>query len=159
MLHAAAMLIGIFVLAVLAIGRGPAPDALAAAALIAAACVLYAVRFGGAAKTAFGAPRLGLIGLARAGAVIKGAFSTLRAGLAADVTLKPALVRVRTRSEDGFVRAALADQLSAAPGAVVVDADEDGFLIHVINEDGVDAGEIGALEARVRAALGERSAA
>lgn len=159
MLHAAAMLIGIFALAVVVIGRGPMPEALLAAALIAAACTLFAVRFGGVGKNVFAAPQLGVLGLSQTGAVLRGAMATLRAAVAADVTLKPALVRVKTRSDDGFVRAALATQMSAPPGGAVVETDDDGFLVHVINEDGVDASGIGGLEGRVRAALGERSTA
>lgn len=158
MLHAAAMLIGIFALALAVFGRGLAPEALAAAAMIAATCVMFALRFGGVGKNGFSAPQSGLLGVARAGAIVQGALATIRRAVAADVTLRPALVRVKTRASDAFARAVLADQMSAAPGAVVVDADTAGFLVHVTDEESVDAAELGALEARVLGALGERAA-
>jgi multisubunit Na+/H+ antiporter MnhE subunit len=83
----------------------------------------------------------------------------VRAAVAADVTVKPALVRIKTRSAEPFAAAAVADLISAVPGMVVVETDDDGLLVHVINEDKVDAADLGALEAGVLASLQARSAA
>lgn len=159
MLHAAAMLTGLFLLGVLFAGRGFAPDLLIALGGIALACVVISARFGGIARAAFGAPQLGWLALTRTGAVLRGALTTVRAAIAADVTLNPALVRIRTRAADPFAKAALAELMSAAPGVVVVEADVDSALVHVNDEDGVDAADIGALEARVIGALGNGAAA
>ncbi len=159
MLHAAAMLIGLFLFGVLVAGRGFAPDVMIAVAAIAFACVLISARFGGIARGAFGAPQLAWLALSRTGAVVRGALTTMRAAIAADVTLNPALVRVRTRANDPFAKAALAELMSAAPGVVVVEADTDSALIHVNDEDAVDAADIGALEARVIGALGNGAGA
>jgi multisubunit Na+/H+ antiporter MnhE subunit len=159
MLHAAAMLIGLFLIGVLAAGRGFAPDVLIAVGGVALACVLFSWRFDGIARGAFGAPQLAWLALSRTGAVVRGALTTMRAAIAADVTLKPALVRVRTRATAPFVKAALAELMSAAPGVVVVEADVDSALIHVNDEDAVDAADIGALEARVIGALGNGAGA
>jgi multisubunit Na+/H+ antiporter MnhE subunit len=121
--------------------------------------VAVALRFGGVGRNPFGyAAQFVMLSLARIGAVVRGGLSVLRAALAADVTVKPALVRVRTRSSDPIARAAFADLMSAAPGMAVVDSDEDGVLVHVINEDAIDEADLGALESRVNAALGVRSA-
>jgi multisubunit Na+/H+ antiporter MnhE subunit len=159
MLHAAAMLIGLFLLGVLIAGRGFAPDVVAAAGAIALGCVVFSARFGGIARAAFSTPQLAWLALSRTGAVVRGALTTMRAAVAADVTLNPALVRIRTRATDPFTKAALAELMTAAPGVVVVEADVDSALVHVNDEDGVDAADIGALEARVIGALGNGAVA
>lgn len=154
MLHAAAMLIGLIAIGLIVLARGVSTETAAIAAVLAAVCVVFAARFGGLGRTAFSAPQLLVLSMGRAGAVLRGAVTTIRAALAADVTLKPALVRVKTRPTGAFAQAAFADLMSAAPGVVVVEADSDSALVHVTDEDAVDAVEIGAIEARVIGALG-----
>jgi multisubunit Na+/H+ antiporter MnhE subunit len=154
MLHAAAMLIGLIAFGLFALARGVSAETAVIAAGLGFACVLFAARFGGLGRTAFSAPQLIALAFGRAGAVMRGALSTMRAAIAADVTLKPALVRVKTRPTGAFAQAVFADLMSATPGVVVVEADADSMLVHVTDEDGVDAVEIGALEARVIGALG-----
>lgn len=147
MLHAAAMVIGLSAVWLLFLDARNA----AAAIGVSASVVLLIWRLGGVRANAFAhAPGLVALAVARAGAVARGAARTMRAVLAADVTLRPALVRIRTRAAAPAARAALVGALSAAPGAVVVDGDGDSLLLHVLDEDKVDAGEIGAAEARVR---------
>lgn len=158
MLHAAAMLTGLAVLWLLYSQTGIAASAATLAFGVAAACVLAALRFGGVGAAFAQAPGRLALGFARAGAVMRGALATMRASIAADITLTPALVRVRTRASNAETRAALADMMSAAPGMVVVECDSDGFLVHVIDEDGVDAADLGRLEARVLGFSGEERA-
>lgn len=153
MLHAAAMLLGIFVLALLAYAQRPLAEASAYAALTAGACLVFAARFGGAGPTMWSAPQALALGLARTGAVVMGAVRVLRSAIAADVTLNPALVRVRARAQRRLSRAVIADLVSAAPGAVVVETEADGDLVHVIDEEKIDAEDLGLIEARVIAAL------
>jgi len=153
MLHAAAMLIGIFVLALLVFSQRAFGEAAMIAGALAVACVVFAARFGGLGASAWSAPQATMLGVARMGAVVSGAVRTIRSAIAADVTLNPALVRVRSRAERGLARAVMADLVSAAPGAVVVETEADGVLVHVTDEDGVDAADLGALEARVVSAL------
>lgn len=153
MLHAAAMLIGLFVLALLVFSQRSLAEAAMLAGAVSAACVLFAARFGGVGATLWSAPQVLVLGLARTGAVFSGAVRTIRSAIAADVTLKPALVRVRARAERGLARAVIADVVSAAPGAIVVETEADGDLVHVTDEDAIDADDLGALEARVLGAL------
>lgn len=156
MFHAAAMLLGLFVVWLLSTQAWSTPQDLAIAAAAAIACAAFAVRFGGMTRNPFGrAPQFAMLVLSRAGVVMSGALVTIRAALAADVTLRPALVRVKTRASRPLARAAFADMISAVPGAVVVESDVDGLLVHVIDEDGVDARDLGALETRVLTAAGE----
>lgn len=155
--HAAAMLIGLALLWLLYAQRALTALEFALAFGVAAVCVVLALRFGGAGCGFSQAPaRIGLA-FARAAAVMRGALTTMRAAVAADVTLAPALVRVKTRATSAESRAALADMISASPGMVVVETDLDGFLVHVIDEDAVDTVDLGRLEARVLNTVGERS--
>ena len=145
MLHAAAMLLGLCILWLLATLRfGSAAD-VAIAVLAAAACVLVSARVGGVGSAFARAPRALLTIVSRAGAVLAGSVATIRAAVAGDITLKPALVRVRTQGR-GAERAAFADMLSATPGMAVVETDPDGLLVHVMHEDDIDAADLGRLE-------------
>lgn len=153
MLHAAAMLIGLFLVALLALAQRPLGEAATFAGTLSLACVLFAARFGGIGASVWSAPQAIALGLSRAGAVLSGAVWTIRSAIAADVTLNPALVRVRSRAQRGLARAVMADLVSAAPGALVVETEADGDLVHVTNEDAIDASDLGILEARVIAAL------
>jgi multisubunit Na+/H+ antiporter MnhE subunit len=153
MLHAAAMLIGIFVLALLVFSQRTLGEAAMLAGVISLVCVLFAARFGGIGASVWSAPQALLLGFARTGAVVSGAVRTIRSAIAADVTLNPALVRIRSRTERGLARAVMADLVSAAPGAIVVETESDGELVHVTDEEAIDANDLGVLEARVLAAL------
>lgn len=152
MLHAAAMLLGLTLVWILATQRFFGVEAIAIALGAVVVCILLAWRMGMGGAFAR-APRSALAFVARSGAVFTGALGTMRAAIAADVTLRPALIRIKTRGT-GAERAAFASLLSAAPGMVVVDTDADGFLAHVMDEDAVDAGDLGHLE-RVAGAQAE----
>jgi len=155
MLHAAAMLSGIFLLWLLLTQRWATPMDFALAGAAALVCVGAGLMLGGVRDTPFSrAPQAIFLGASRIGAVFSGALSTLRAALAADVSVKPALVRLKLQTSAGPARAAFAEAISAAPGVVVVDSDADGVLAHVINEDDVDAADLGVVEARVAAMYG-----
>lgn len=155
MLHAATLLIGLWVVW-LVLTQGWSTPEIAIGGGVALLCAAISARLGGIGRggRAFAyAPRLILLALGRTRAVLSGAFSTLRAGLAGDVTLQPALVRVRLRPASDFTRAALADLISAAPGAVVVEADADGLLVHVLDEEAIEAADLGRFEERILRAL------
>ena len=149
MLHAAAMLAGLAVLWMLVTQRASSPQDWAIAVVASFVCVLVAARFGGASSAFARAPRLLAVSVARAGAVARGSLATLRAAISADVTMKPALVRVRSRANRSAERASFANMISATPGMAVVETDADGLLVHVINEDAIDAADLGRLEEHV----------
>jgi multisubunit Na+/H+ antiporter MnhE subunit len=155
MLHAAAMLTGLFSLWLLLVQRWGAPMDFALAGAAAVACLVFASRLGGLGRNGpfARAPQMLSLVVSRADAVTRGAMATVRASIAADVTLRPALARVKWRVSSDSARAAFAGMVSAAPGAVVVETDPDGMLVHVINEDAVDASEFSRLEARVAKAV------
>lgn len=153
MLHAAAMLIGLFAVGMLAIGRWTA-EAATLIGLASLACVLVSARLGLVGPNALSSgPQHVLLALGQAGAAVRGALTTIRAAVAADVTLKPALVRVKSRTQRNLAQAAFANLVSAASGRVVVDTDADGLLVHVNDEDAIDASELGAIESGVIDAL------
>lgn len=151
MIHAAAMFAGLWITWLLLTQRWSAPEDLAIGAGAALVCTLLAGRLGGfEGQSPFAnAPNFMRFAFRRAPTVLSGALATIRAAIAADVTLKPALVRIRTRPSNDIAQATLAILISAAPGAVVVQADSDGLLVHVLDEDSIDATAIGALETRV----------
>jgi len=151
MLHAAAMLAGLSTIWLLLTQDWATPVDIVWAVGAALVCVLVGVRFGGLGKTGpfLRAPQTFLILLTRSGAVMRGALATVRAAIAADVTVKPALVRVKWRTPNVDERAAFAGLVSAAPGAVVVETELDGVLVHVTNEDAIDAEDFSRIEAQV----------
>lgn len=158
MLHAAAMLAGLFALGLLLTQGWASQDQallVFGAALVSTSAALW---LGGIRKNAFStAPQFAMLIAARAGDAVRGALTTIRAALAADVTLKPALVSVHAETTSSFAKAAAADLISAAPGSVVVETDSDGMLVHVMNEDGMDSAAFTALQRRTAAMLGTRS--
>ena len=77
---------------------------------------------------------------------MRGSVVTIRKAVSADVALNPALVRIKTRVGAAHERAAFASLITATPGMAVVETDADGFLIHVIDEDAIDAEDLGRLE-------------
>jgi multisubunit Na+/H+ antiporter MnhE subunit len=135
MLEAIALFLGTFVLWLLlqqqfmALGIAAAVAASASVTLIAA----QLARPGRGTFTRM--PQLLLVQTTRAGAAFADTFAIVRAAIAADVRLKPALVRVRTRSSEPLGLATLANLIGASPGAVVIASDEEGLLVHV-NQEG-----------------------
>jgi multisubunit Na+/H+ antiporter MnhE subunit len=158
MLHAAAMLAGLSALGLLLTQGWVSQDQALLAFGAALASTGVAMWLGGIRKTAFStAPQFIVLIASRAGDGVRGALSTIRAALAADVTLRPALVSVHAETTGPFVKAAAADLISAAPGSVVVETDGEGMLVHVMNEDATDTAVFTALQRRVAAMLGARS--
>lgn len=146
MLHAAAMLCGLVVLWMLATQHATSPQDWAIAGVASLLCVAVALRFGGVSRAYGRALRLVTLNVARAGAVVRGTLSTLRAAVSANVTMKPTLVRVRSRAQSVAERASFANMISATPGMAVVETDAEGMLVHVLNEDAIDAADLGRLE-------------
>ena len=153
MLHAAAMLTGLCMLWLLFTQHWnpPADAAIAAGAALTAATA--AARLGGIGGAFARAPQTLLLALSRSGEVLSGAAATIRAAIAADIKLKPALVRVKTRA-GAAAKAVFADMINAVPGIVVVETDAEGMLAHVLNEDSMDVADLSRLETRVLNALG-----
>lgn len=121
--------------------------AIVAGAVAACAAVALAWRFGGVSPSfAARTPQILQSSAGRLRRSALGASRVMRAALAADVTLRPALVRVRAKGA-GAERAAFAASINGAPGMMVVAETADGFLVHVIDENGSDAAGIDFLEA------------
>lgn len=153
MLHTAALFTALCALWLLATQQWHAPADIAVSVGAAFACTAFALRLGGASGAFARSPKSIILVIGRCGAVLAGAAATMRAALAADVTLSPALVRVKTRV-DPAARALFADLVSAVPGIVVVETDAEGLLAHVVNEDAVDSADLSRLELRVADAVG-----
>lgn len=157
MLRAAATFLSLLLIWFIATQRFSSVADLAVAAVVVLSAVLLGGRFGGGLSASFSrAPRLLLLGLSRGKTVLEGAAATTRAALAADIKLSPGLARLKTRGNDASARADLAALISATPGSVVVDADAEGLLIHLINESDAESGDLSGLEARVLGAHGAK---
>jgi multisubunit Na+/H+ antiporter MnhE subunit len=155
MLHAAATLIVLWLLWLALVAGWSGGDAAVAGFFAALACVALAARLFGPSKIYLRTLQFAALAASRTPARLRGALATVRAAIAADVALRPALVRVKVGARSDAARSAFAALLSSAPGSTVVTADEGGLLIHVLDEDAVDARELGDLEARASEALGE----
>lgn len=141
MLDGAAMLVGLFLLWLAAVGVPDSVDNLVAMILAVVAASMVAVRFGGVGA-AFARAPASLAWLARrCVALFAAVFRTLRTGLAGEA-LAPALMRVRPRDNSESGRALLSARISAHPGMVVVETDGEGLLVHVINENAVNSDRI-----------------
>lgn len=156
MLHVAALiagLVGLWITLSWTSDLSASPAELAAAGVFAAVLTaMWTARLGGVDRES--APhwrmaRLAPLFVRRFSDTARGAGAAARAAIAADVTLRPALVRIRTRRQSDASRAALAHFISAAPGGVTVDVDGEGMLAHVLQEDTLDAPELAALEADI----------
>jgi multisubunit Na+/H+ antiporter MnhE subunit len=157
MLHAAAMLAGFFGIGLLLTQGWMSRDLIAVTSGVALATVALALLLGGVRKNPFStAPQFITLIVSRLGAVLRGALATTRAALAADVTLRPALVRVRADEAGPFAHAGAADAISAAPGSVVVETDSEGMLVHVLNEEATDSAALTAVQSRAISLLGAR---
>jgi multisubunit Na+/H+ antiporter MnhE subunit len=109
---------------------------LASALAASVACVLVAARLPRLGRGTFTRmPRLAAAQAMQMGGAFADAFQIVRAAIAADVRLRPALVRVRTRTSEALGLATLANLIGASPGAVVIASDEEGLLVHV-NQEG-----------------------
>jgi multicomponent Na+:H+ antiporter subunit E len=156
MLHAAAMMIGLWAIWLVLTQTWMTPGDVLAGGAIAFVCMWVCAFFGGLGRGGglfVHGPRLVLLALGRLGQVLNGAVTTTLAAFAPGSSLRPALVRVKLRSSSDFARAALADMIGAAPGAVVVEADAEGLLVHVLDEEAIDAADLGGFEARVTRAV------
>ena len=109
---------------------------LATALAASIACLVVAARLPRLGRGTFSRmPRLAVEQAMRTGAAFADALAIVRGAIAADVRLKPALVRVRTRTSEALGLATLANLIGASPGAVVIASDEEGLLVHV-NQEG-----------------------
>lgn len=156
MLHVAALVAGLaglwIILSWTANPAAPPAELVAAGVFVAVLAALWTARLGGVDRES--APHWRLLRLAplfvrRVSSTAQGAGAAARAAIAADVTLRPALVRIRTRRQSDASRTTLAHFISAAPGGVIVDIDGEGMLAHVLQEEALDAPHLAALEAEV----------
>jgi multisubunit Na+/H+ antiporter MnhE subunit len=117
-----------------------------------AASVLTTALFSGLASGVFTrAPAFALRQARRAGVAFADAIAIVRAALAGDVELNPALVRLRAAEADAPDAAMLANLVGAAPGAVVIAVDDEGLLVHVNREEDERDADIGTASIRKKA--------
>jgi multisubunit Na+/H+ antiporter MnhE subunit len=155
MLQAAAMLVGLWAAWLLLTQARFTPEQIGVAVAIACLCVAVGVRFGGLRGLGF-PPGVALQRLRRAPETFRAALGAARAAIAADISLRPALIRIKPRQLSASAKAAFADAISANPGWIAVESDAEGLLAHVLDEEAVEPHQISALEDGVRAAYGLR---
>jgi multisubunit Na+/H+ antiporter MnhE subunit len=131
------MFAGVWITLMLVAGEATMSTAVQAALGAAAATVL--ARGGGAQGGAFSKLFPGIATLlARLAEIVRGAVSTIRAALAADVELTPGLIRQRTEALRGGDGVDAVTAIGAAPGAAVIALDGENALIHALDEGAVN---------------------
>lgn len=122
-------------------------------------CVAIASRLPKTGKDLFvRIPQLAMARAATVAGTFQSAMTVARSAIAADVKLKPALVRVRTRLRTSSGVATFASIIGSAVGGVVIVVDDDGLLVHVNDERGDNMRDIKHWEGMAGAAVGERPA-
>lgn len=154
MLHAAAMLAIFFALWI----AGVLPSAVSRESAIvgvlsALLCVAWAARFGGVGRAFAHAPAMLMQAPRAMAAALASALTVTRAALGAGA-IKPGLYRIRA-ARGAQEQALLAEAVGAAPGRLVVETDDSGMLVHVLDERRVDDAALDALVAK--APGGQRS--
>lgn len=146
MLYALGLVAALLALALVLVGPVAGWAGVVAGALVG---LLLAVRFGAIGPE--GAPYSR--GLAHLGfqtrLLINGAIGTVRvarSALAADLTVEPHLVKLRTRPMAEPTRAALALALSQRPGVASLDLGEDNQLVHALHESETDSRALALIE-------------
>ncbi len=69
------------------------------------------------------------------GEIVKSNWTVVRACLAADLDISPALVKVRTTSKSDLARVTFANAITLTPGTATIDIDGDKLLIHALYEE------------------------
>jgi multisubunit Na+/H+ antiporter MnhE subunit len=80
--------------------------------------------------------------------IVSASIDTARRASAGEPLLNPALVRFKTGPGDEATRIAFAHAAARAPGAVVVDIEEDALLVHVLVENDANEAALRALDRR-----------
>jgi multisubunit Na+/H+ antiporter MnhE subunit len=158
MLQAAVMLVGLWAAWLLLTQAPLTLEQIGLGAALACLCAAISARFGGW-RDLSAPPGLVWRRLRRMPETFRAALSTARGAIAADISLRPALIRIKPRPARAPVKAALAEAISASPGWIGVESDADGLLAHVLDEDGVQPHQVSAIEDGVRAAYGLRGQA
>jgi multisubunit Na+/H+ antiporter MnhE subunit len=149
------MLLALFVLWLAANEPGvPADHYLWIAGASAAFCTGLAARFGGIGRQFTALPASLVVFVAQSAGVVSAAFKTVRAGLSAEISVRPVLIRVKSKIAEGESGAAFANLISAHPGMAVVETDADGLLVHVLDEAAADGAAFAHFEARARRLAG-----
>ena len=157
MLYALGLVGALLVLALVLVGPVAGWAGVVAGTLVG---LLVAVRFGAIGPE--GAPysrafaHLGFQGRLLVNAAV-GTVRVARSALAADVTVEPHLVKLRTRPMAEPTRAALALALGQRPGVASLDLGDDNQLVHALHEAETDSRALAVIEGAAIRTLEGRS--
>ena len=87
------------------------------------------------------------------GEIFKANIRVLRACLASEVNINPALVKIRTRCQSDLARTIFANSITLTPGTVTVDIDGDMLLVHALFEDEAQPEDFEEMDRRVARAV------
>ena len=65
--------------------------------------------------------------------IVKANISVIRACVKADLDIAPALVKVKTVCKSDLAKVTFANSITLTPGTVTVDIEDDGFLVHALD--------------------------
>ena len=132
------------------------PLLLGLGAVSVALSVLLASRLGGIDRES--APYVRIIGFITylpwlVWEIIKANYSVIKACLAADLDICPALVRVRTTCESDLAKVTFANSITLTPGTVTVAVEGDKLLVHALYESAAGPGAFDEMDYRSARAM------
>jgi multicomponent Na+:H+ antiporter subunit E len=101
------------------------------------ASVYMTVRFGvldGEAVPFSNMGRFGRYWIWLGGEIFKANIAVVKLSLAPDLNIKPVLTRVAVEEGSDLARATFANSITLTPGTVTVEVEENGFLVHALDE-------------------------
>lgn len=91
------------------------------------------------------------------GEIVKSNIAVLRIVLSPVIDIKPSVTRTPVSLRDDVARATLANSYTLTPGTVTMEIEENGFILHALDESFCSQEGFRAFERRVKAATGETS--
>lgn len=90
--------------------------------------------------------------------IFKANWQVIKAVLSADLTINPALVKVKTQCESDLAKTVFANSITLTPGTVTVAVEGKSMLVHALNEEDAGPGAFDEMDRRSKEASDGRGA-
>ncbi|MEL7232473.1 MAG: Na+/H+ antiporter subunit E [Pseudomonadota bacterium] len=85
--------------------------------------------------------------------IFKSNWKVIKAILSADVTINPALVKVKTQCESDLAKTVFANSITLTPGTVTVAVESGSMLVHALQEEAAGPGAFDEMDRRSKEAV------